>query len=80
MLESYQVNDTIVVMNNKISKPPVVALYLRVSTSQQDHEMQRSDLLKEVEKMSATVFHEYTVRTTGRRNYTVILFQIHRFS
>src|SRR3989344_5123266 len=49
---------------NKIHSP-IVALYLRVSTSQQDHEMQREDLLKEVERMKAKIFHEYTDTITG---------------
>src|SRR3989338_10033690 len=47
-------------MDTISSKPPVVALYLRVSTSQQDFEMQMNDLNKEVEKMGAEVFHTYT--------------------
>lgn len=52
-------------MDNNLNKTPIVALYLRVSTSQQDHDMQRGDLLKVVEKMGATVYHEYTDTITG---------------
>ncbi|MDP2648088.1 MAG: recombinase family protein [Candidatus Yanofskybacteria bacterium] len=39
---------------------PVVALYLRVSTSIQDFEMQLKELRDEVKKVGATIYEEYT--------------------
>ena len=39
---------------------PIVALYLRVSTSIQDFELQLSELRKEAERIGAVIFEEYT--------------------
>lgn len=73
MLESCRVNDTIVEMSNNSKKPPQIAIYCRVSTSQQDFELQMNDLNKEAKKMGSEIFHVYTdtiggaTQTTERR-------------
>src|SRR3989344_8206893 len=46
-------------MNTKIEKPPVVALYLRGSTSSSDEDVQRFSLMEYVEKKGYTIFKEY---------------------
>lgn len=52
-------------MTSESSKPPVVALYLRVSTSQQDFEIQLDGLREEAQKMGAKIFNEYTDKGYG---------------
>src|SRR3989338_4596126 len=52
-------------MVNSNSKAPVIALYLRVSTSQQDFEIQLDGLREEAQKMGATIYDEYTDKGFG---------------
>jgi site-specific DNA recombinase len=47
------------------SAKPIVALYLRVSTSVQDFELQINELRAEAEKIGANIFKEYTDTVGG---------------